>query len=117
MTGFHEGAFVSFGADSKGILESQKGTVHFGKGLAKTLVPITIYCACAELCDQVGSCENDQKYANGEQVSLEELMPLEGVERGTILPAQLKLGSSLEPDKKPFHAGQNYLCVPATSVH
>ena len=52
-----------------------------------------IYCACAELCDQVGSCENGQKYASGEQVSLDKMKPLE-VEHGNILPAQLKLESS-----------------------
>ena len=67
--------------------------MHFGKGLARTLVPIMIYCACAELCDQVGSCENGQKYASGEQVSLDKMKPLE-VEHGNILPAQLKLESS-----------------------
>ena len=88
--------------------------MHFGKGLARTLVPIMIYCACAELCDHVGSCENGQKYASGEQVSLDKMKPLEGVEHGNILPAQLKLESSLEPDKKPFHSGPE---IPLWSSH
>ena len=51
--------------------------MHFGK-----VVPIMIYCACAELCDHVGSCENGQKYASGEQVSLDKMKPLE--EHGNI---------------------------------
>ena len=76
-----------------------------------------IYCACAELCNHVGSCENGQKYASGEQVSLDKMTPLEGVEHGNILPSQLKLESSLEPDKKAFILAQKYPCGPATSVH
>ena len=83
--------------------------MHFGK-----VVPIMIYCACAELCDQVGSCENGQKYTSGEQVSLDKMKPLEGVEHGNILLAQLKLESSLEPDKKPFHSGPE---IPLWSSH
>ena len=73
-----------------------------------------IYCACAELCDQVGSCENGQKYTSGEQVSLDKMKPLEGVEHGNILPTQLKLESSLEPDKKAFHSGPE---IPLWSSH
>ena len=76
MTGFHEGTLLVLGQTQRALLESQKGTVHFGKGLARTLVPIMIYCACAELCNHVGSCENSQKYASGEQVSLDKMKPL-----------------------------------------
>ena len=42
------------------------------------------------------------------------MKPLEGVEHGNILPTQLKLESSLEPDKKLFHSGPE---IPLWSSH